>query len=201
MGKTKGKLWELRGSSIHRQGMFARKKIAAGERIIEYFGEKITKKESEKRCLEWDEKARKSGEGLVYVFDLNKKYDLDGNIDDNPAKYINHSCDENCEAINEDDRIFIFAKRDIAKDEELSFDYGYGLEHFLDHPCLCGSEQCVGYIVARTSRAKLKKILKKKRVIEQELNDEQPEKTKKKSAKKKKSKKAAKDAKKKKKQS
>lgn len=162
MGKKQKPFWELRGSAIHQQGMFARKDIPAGERIIEYFGERVTKEESTRRCLEWEAKARKKGEGLVYVFDLNEEFDLDGNIEDNPAKYINHSCEENCEAINEDDHIYIYAKRDIAEGEELSFDYGYDLEHFLDHPCHCGSKKCVGYIVAKSSRKKLKQILKKR---------------------------------------
>ncbi|MEO0794980.1 MAG: SET domain-containing protein-lysine N-methyltransferase [Verrucomicrobiota bacterium] len=162
MGKKKEPLWELRGSSIHQQGMFARKNIPAGTRIIEYVGELISKEESERRCIEWEEKARKKGAGLVYVFDLNEEYDLDGNTDTNPAKYINHSCEENCEAINEEDRIFIYSTKDIAKDAELSFDYGYELEHFIDHPCLCGSKKCVGYIVTKSSRKKLKEILRKK---------------------------------------
>ncbi|GHC11766.1 SET domain-containing protein [Cerasicoccus arenae] len=161
MGK-KGKLWELRGSSIHQQGMFARADIREGEKIIEYLGELIPKAESTQRCLDWEAEAREKDAGLVYVFDLNEEYDLDGNIENNPAKYINHSCEENCEAINEDDRIFIHAKRDIAKDEELSFDYGYDIECFLDHPCRCGSKRCVGYIVARDSRPKLKKLINKK---------------------------------------
>lgn len=177
MGK-KGKLWELRGSSIHQQGMFARKDIPAGEKIIEYLGERVSKDESTRRCLEWEEKARKKGEGLVYVFDLNEEYDLDGNIEDNPAKYVNHSCDENCEAINEEDRIFIYSKKDIEKGEELSFDYGYDLEHFLDHPCRCGSEKCVGYIVAKDSRRKLKQLLKKKKKKAQDTA-EKPKKKKK----------------------
>ncbi len=168
MAKKKKPVWELRGSSIHNQGMFARVNIKAGEKVIEYVGELVPKAESEKRCLEWDAKARKSGEGLVYIFDLNEKYDLDGNTDDNPAKFINHSCDENCEAINEDDRIFIYAKKDIKKDEELSFDYGYDIECFLDHPCRCGSDNCVGYIVAKDSRPKLKKLLRKKKKKEDE---------------------------------
>lgn len=181
------KLWKLRKSKIHGNGMFAREDIPAETRIIEYVGEKISKKESLKRCLEWDEKARKSGEGLVYIFDLNKRYDLDGNVPGNPAKYINHSCDENCEAINEDNRIFIYSKKDIKKGDELYFDYGYALEHFLDHPCRCGSPKCVGYIVAKTSRKKLKTILKKqkeKAIREAEASVAKKPKKKKKAAKK-----------------
>lgn len=155
----RGELWELRGSSIHQRGMFARKPIAAGTKIIEYLGKRVPKAESNEQALAWEEKARKSGEGMVYVFDLNDEFDLDGNIPDNPAKYINHSCSENCEAVNEDDRIFIYSLKDIAQDEELLFDYGYSLEHFLDHPCRCGSKGCVGYIVAKIERPQLKRLL------------------------------------------
>lgn len=156
-------LWKLKKSKIHGNGMFAREAIPAGTRIIEYIGEKITKKESLKRCLAWEEAARKSGAGLVYIFDLNKRYDLDGNVPNNPAKYINHSCDENCEAINERGRIFIYSTRDIEKGDELYFDYGYALEHFIDHPCRCGSKKCVGYIVSKSSRKQLKAILRKQK--------------------------------------
>lgn len=157
---TRGELWELQGSSIHQQGMFARKAIAGGTRIIEYLGERVQKEISNERALAWEAAARKKGEGMVYVFELDEAYDLDGNIPNNPAKYINHSCSENCEAVNEDNRIFIYSLRDIEKGEELLFDYGYGLEHFLDHPCRCGADNCVGYIVAKADRPKLKQLLK-----------------------------------------
>lgn len=157
------KYWVVRSSGIHNRGMFALEDIPKATRIIEYVGEKITKKESEKRCLEWEKKARKRGAGLVYIFDLDKHFDLDGNVPGNPAKYINHSCEENCEAIDEDGRIYIYSKRKIKKGDELSFDYGYELEHFMDHPCLCGSEKCVGYIVEKSKRTKLKKMLKGKK--------------------------------------
>lgn len=162
MAKSTKPYWEIRNSGIHNTGMFATRNIPEGTAIIEYFGERISKKESNKRCLEWEEKARKKGEGLVYIFDLNSKWDLDGNIEDNPAKFINHSCQENCEAVNDDDRIWIYSKKDIKKGEELSFDYGYNLEHFMDHPCRCGAVNCCGYIVAKEYRRKLRKVLKTK---------------------------------------
>ncbi len=164
--KTEGQLWELRKSSIHNQGMFAASDIEAGDRIIQYVGEKISKKESTRRALEWEEKARKKGEGLVYIFDLNKRYDLDGNKPNNPAKYVNHSCDPNCEAVNYDGEIWIVALRDIKAGEELGFDYGYDIQHFMDHPCRCGSKNCIGYIVAREYWPKLKKLLKNKKKAE-----------------------------------
>jgi len=151
---------ELRRSGIHGQGIFARKKIPNGTRILEYVGERISKEESNRRGLAQEEKARDTGEGAVYIFDLNEDYDLDGNTPDNYAKYVNHSCDHNCEAYNEEDRIFLYSVQDLKKGQELTFDYGYDLEHFLDHPCRCGADKCIGYIVRKDLRPKLKKILR-----------------------------------------
>lgn len=153
-------LWELRGSAIHGHGLFATAAISEGTRIIEYIGEKITKAESTRRALAWEEAARKNGAGLVYIFDLNKRHDLDGNDPANTARYINHSCAPNCEAVNFRGRIWIVAIRDISPGEELSFDYGYDLEHFLDHPCKCGAKKCIGYIVRKDQHKNLKKILR-----------------------------------------
>lgn len=156
------KLWELHRSPIHRKGMFAAADIPAGTPIVEYVGQKIDKDESLERCLEQEKKGAKSGGAKVFIFDLNDDWDLDGNVPNNPAKYINHSCDENCEAINDDDHIWIYAKKDIAKGNELTFDYGYDIEHYEEHPCECGSKRCCGYIVAKSQRRQLKKRLAEK---------------------------------------
>ena len=76
---------------------------------------------------------------------------------------MNHSCDPNCEAINREGEIWIVAVQDIHNGEELVYDYGYDMEHFLDHPCLCGSKNCIGYIVREDQRNKVKKLLNNKR--------------------------------------
>lgn len=151
----------VRASAIHGSGVFAARDIAAGEKIVEYRGEKITKAEGERRGLARE--ARRDGAGRVYIFELNQRYDLDGDIPDNPAKYINHSCEENCEAVLERGKVWIYSKRDIRAGEELTYDYGYALEHFLDHPCRCGSPRCIGYIVHQTARTKLKQLLARSR--------------------------------------
>ena len=157
------KLCEVRESDIHGRGLYATTDIEEGTEIIQYVGEKITKKESTKRALEWEEEARKTGDGLVYIFELDDKYDIDGRLGDNPARYMNHSCDGNCEALNTGGEIWIVAIQDIKKGDELVYDYGYDMEHFMDHPCLCGSDNCIGYIVREDQRKKVKKLLKSKK--------------------------------------
>ncbi len=149
-------LWELRDSVIHQQGMFARVDIPAGTKIIEYFGERVSKEESLRRCLAQEAKGGATGGPKVFIFDVNEEWDLDGDIPDNPAKFINHSCEENCQATNEDDRIWIVASKDIPRGAELTFDYGYDRDHYQDHPCRCGSRRCVGFIVAKHHRRALR---------------------------------------------
>ena len=131
-------LIQFRRSRIHGTGGYARKNISKGTKLIEYVGRKITKAESEVQC---------EGDN-VYIFTLDDEHDLDGNVDWNPARFINHSCGPNCEAEWDEDRLWIVALRDIQPGEELSFNYGYDLEDYREHPCLCGASECVGFIVA-----------------------------------------------------
>ncbi len=154
------RLWKVASSPIHRRGLFARRRIKKGTHVIQYLGEKITKEESQRRALEWEEKARKNGAGLVYIFEIDEEYDIDGRRGRNPARYMNHSCDGNCEAVNCEGEIWIVARRSIEAGEELTYDYGYDMEHFLDHPCVCGAENCIGYIVREEQRKKVKKLLR-----------------------------------------
>jgi SET domain-containing protein len=155
-------LCKVDSSSIHQRGLFATCDIKAGTDIIQYVGEKISKEESTRRALEWEEKARETGEGLVYIFELDDEWDLDGRLGDNPARYMNHSCDGNCEAVNAEGEIWIVARKNIKKGDELVYDYGYDMEHFLDHPCRCGADNCIGYIVREDQRKKVKKLIKGK---------------------------------------
>ena len=129
-------------SSIQGRGAFAMQSFEAGERIVNYGGERISKAESRRRCEA----------GNPYIFALSAHWDLDGNQPDNPARFFNHSCQPNCEAQLDDDEIWIVALRDIRPGEELSFDYGYGLEEYHGHPCCCGAPGCCGYIVAEQFR-------------------------------------------------
>ncbi len=147
--RAKSEYCEARSSEIHGTGVYAVKEIPTGKRIIEYLGERIDKEESERRATAQMELAEKTGDAAVYIFTLNKKWDLDGNVPWNTARLLNHSCDPNCEAWIEEKQIFLYSLRDIEEGEELTFDYGFDIENYKDHPCLCGSDNCVGYIVGR----------------------------------------------------
>jgi hypothetical protein len=128
----------FRSSPIHGVGGFARVDIPMGTRILEYNGERITKKESLTRCEGNNE----------YIFALDNEYDLDGNAGWNPARFLNHSCAPNCEAILDGGRIWVVGIRNITAGEELTFNYGYDLEDWREHRCYCGSTGCVRFIVA-----------------------------------------------------
>jgi uncharacterized protein len=125
-------------SSIHGMGAFAKTTIFKGTRVIEYTGEKITKQESLRRCEQnnW------------FIFGLDDEFDLDGAVGWNPARFLNHSCSPNCEAELIDGHIWIIACQDISPGVEITFNYGYDLVVYKEHPCHCGSPNCVGYILA-----------------------------------------------------
>lgn len=150
---------EIKNSEIDRKGVFAKKDIKKGEKIIEYVGKRLTKEESDiqaDRQLEMHS-GNPGDVGEVYIFELNDKYDIDGFVDWNPARFINHSCSPNSETEIEDDKIWIIATEDIKKGEEISYNYGYDFEDYKDHPCKCGSTNCVKYILAEEHWPKIKK--------------------------------------------
>ncbi len=149
--------YEVRDSAIHGRGVFAARDLQTDEQILEYIGEKIDKVESERRGRERIDRAAQTGEAAVYIFILNDEQDIDGSGPDNDARLINHSCDPNCEAWNHDTSIWIHALRPIKKGEELSFNYGFEVDTWEEHPCRCGSENCVGYIVVKEHWPQLKK--------------------------------------------
>ncbi|MCF3651070.1 SET domain-containing protein [Synoicihabitans lomoniglobus] len=147
-------------STVHGTGLYASEPIPKGTRVIEYVGDKITKAESDRREAARLARQEQGDDGCVYLFELNKRYDLDGDVEWNTARLINHSCEPNCETENANGHIWISALRDIAADEELSYDYGFDWENWRDHPCRCGSPKCFGYIVKRSQRKKVTKVIK-----------------------------------------
>jgi SET domain-containing protein len=161
---TTSKYIEVRESEIHGTGVFARTQVPKGKKVIEYIGEKITKKESERRSITLIEKNQGSEtDGAVYIFEVNKRHDIDGNIPENTARFINHSCDPNCEPDVIRNRVWLISTRKIKKGEELSYNYGFDLEDYAEHKCKCGAKKCVGYITDEDNWPKLKKLIAKKR--------------------------------------
>tara|TARA_B100000700_G_C14536417_1_gene619956 strand:+ start:132 stop:629 length:498 start_codon:yes stop_codon:yes gene_type:complete len=156
-------MWKLINSSIHGKGIVATTNIKKGKKIIEYVGEKILKSEGDKRSEKRINKYLNSDKtGSVYIFELNKKYDIDGSFKYNKARYINHSCNPNCEVDIFDNRIWISSIKNIRKGEELSYDYGYTFDKndYKDHPCKCGAKNCIGYIISSEELDKFLKHIK-----------------------------------------
>lgn len=151
-------LYEIRDSGIHGRGLFARKFIRRDDWIIEYRGEKIDKKESERRSELLLEKSRNDGSARVFTFVLSDEWDIDGGFEYNDARLVNHSCDPNVEAqVWDEKEIWFVALRDIHPGEELLYNYGFDLDSWQEHPCGCGSPRCPGYIVDEELWPKLRK--------------------------------------------
>ena len=157
--------WYLvRDSGIHGRGLYAKKKIPKDTWIVQYTGRKVSKEESDRLANELLEKAKGNGGARVYMFILNDEWDIDGNVPSNTARLMNHSCDPNVEAQTwEEKEIWFVAMRDIGKDEELTFNYGFDLESWEDHPCLCGSEKCAGFIAGEDYWPALKRKISAKK--------------------------------------
>ncbi len=145
------KLYKIKKSNIDNKGLYANQDIKDGTKIIEYKGKIISKKKVEQDPKFDNDKA-------IYLFNLNKKYDLDGDFKYNAARLINHSCSPNCEVAGVGLKVWVYAIRNIKKGEELSYDYGFGYdEYYKDFPCRCGAKNCVGYIVREGSRWRIRK--------------------------------------------
>ncbi len=132
------------------RGAFATRVIPAGVRLCEYGGERLTPKEADVRYPE--------AEGVrhhTFLFAIDDDVVVDAAVDDYVAKWINHSCDPNCDAVIDDGRIWIESIRAINPGEELAYDYAYVLptRHTLkarqQFPCHCGARKCRGTILAK----------------------------------------------------
>ena len=155
------KLYRIKKSNIDRngRGLYATKDIKAGTRIIDYVGKIITKKQTE-------ESEKFDNSKPIYLFDLNSRYDLDGDVSWNTARLINHSCLNNCDYEGKGLKLWVNANRDIKMGEELTCNYGFSYDSdYKQFPCKCGSKNCVGYIVRESSRWRINKKFKKTRRI------------------------------------
>ena len=150
------KLYKEASSRINNKGLFANKDIKKGTKIINYIGKIITKKQT-------DENPKFDNGKAIYLYNLNNRYDLDGDFKYNTARLINHSCNPNCDIEIENNEIWVISKKNIRKHQELNYNYGYAFDtvDVKDHPCKCGAKNCVGYILDEDDWPKLKKFKKK----------------------------------------
>jgi SET domain-containing protein len=141
--------FEIRRSPIQGRGAFATRYIKKGDRIIEYTGERISWKEADRR---YDDESMKRHH--TFLFTLTRRTCVDAGVGGNEARFINHSCAPNCEAVIVNDRIYIDAIRDIRPGAELSYDYAYERDADTDeeeerlYVCRCGAKNCRGTILA-----------------------------------------------------
>ncbi|MCC6319294.1 MAG: SET domain-containing protein-lysine N-methyltransferase [Gemmatimonadaceae bacterium] len=147
----------VRKSSIQGRGGYATRDIRKGERIVEYLGERISWAEADRRYD--DTKVKRHH---TFLFTVNKRTIIDAAFDGNDARFINHSCDPNCEAVDEQNRIFIEAIKPIRKGEELSYDYSYSRDKDTTeedealYVCRCGTAKCRGTILEPPKKRRAK---------------------------------------------
>jgi hypothetical protein len=145
--------FKVRSSKIHGNGVFATRKIPAGTCIVEYEGERISWKEAVRR-----ENLKAPDDFHTFFFSLDSGRIIDGGSNGNDARWINHACEPNCEAREEKGRVFIYALRDIARGEELNYDYGLTLDERHTpalkraYRCLCGAPSCRQTLLAPKKR-------------------------------------------------
>ena len=131
-------------------GAFATRFIPAGVRLIEYAGERLTPAQADARYPDVDGERHHT-----FLFAIDDDVVIDAGVGGNAARWINHSCDPNCDAVIDGGRIWIDAIRDIEPGEELAYDYAYELEERhtpaakKKYPCHCGAQNCRGTIVIK----------------------------------------------------
>ena len=148
--------YAVRHSSIHGNGVFARRRISAGDRIIEYKGERIAWPEAVRRA-----EAKGGPLNHTYFFTLADGRVIDGGAQGNEARFINHSCEPNCEAMEHPDgSVHIYALMDIERGEELRYNYAliYEGRHTAAvkraFACHCGADSCSGIMLAPKRRSR-----------------------------------------------
>ncbi|HTX05119.1 MAG TPA: SET domain-containing protein-lysine N-methyltransferase [Steroidobacteraceae bacterium] len=142
-------LFEVRSSPVHGMGAFALRRIRKGTRIIEYLGERVSHEEADRR---YESKA--ANDAHTFLFIVDSKTVIDAGVAGNEARFLNHSCNPNCESVIESRRVFIEAIRTIEPGEEMTYDYR--IQREADDPpgieevfaCRCGSAGCRGTMLS-----------------------------------------------------
>lgn len=154
---AEGRAFIVRSSRIAGKGAFALRRIKKGERIIEYAGERISHAVAD---------VRYDDEHIIphhtFLFTVSRTTVIDAAVDGNDSRYINHSCEPNCESVIDHSRVYIEAIRRVQPGEELAYDYAYvrdGTETEEEetgkYGCRCGAKRCRGSILAPLSARSL----------------------------------------------
>jgi SET domain-containing protein len=146
-------LFEVRNSPIHGSGVFALRRIRRGTTVIEYTGERVSHDEADSRYEDKD-----PDDNHTFLFTVDSRTVIDGGVDGNEARFINHGCDPNCASTTRNKRIFIEAIRTIQPGEELAYDYQ--IDRDADDPpdvdvifaCRCGAAKCRGSMLVAPKR-------------------------------------------------
>ncbi len=157
--KRAGKRIQVRRSGVHGKGVFALQDLAEGEILMEYVGEVIS----------WDEAQDRhphdpKDPNHTFYFHVNEDRVIDALHGGNSSRWINHSCQPNCEADEDNERVFIKALRNIQAGEELNYDYGliidepYTKKLLAEYPCWCGAKNCRGTLLSPKDRDDTPKI-------------------------------------------
>jgi SET domain-containing protein len=149
--KRSRKRFSARSSAIHGRGVFALQSIRKGARVIEYAGERISHREADRRYPP----SGRWWSPHTMLFTVDRKTVIDATLRGNSARWINHSCSPNCEAVDDEGRIYIEAIRDIRTGEELTYDYNLYLDEphtpaaKREYPCHCGEQRCRGTLLGK----------------------------------------------------
>lgn len=154
--------FEVRRSGIHGRGAYATRHIASGTRIVEYLGERITHRQADAR---YEDKGQDDGHTFLFV--VSSRVVIDAGVGGNDARFINHSCDPNCDTVIENERVFIEAIRDIEPGAELGYEYGLTWEstddpdELANYACRCGAAKCRGSMLDPVPLDKKRKAKRK----------------------------------------
>jgi hypothetical protein len=138
-------LFVVRRSKVHGMGAFALRRISRGTRIVEYLGERVSHREADRRY-----EGKVADDAHTFLFIVDSRTVIDAGVDGNDARFLNHSCNPNCESVIESRRVYLEAIRTIEPGEEMTYDYQIQRED--DDPpgieevfaCRCGFPQCRG---------------------------------------------------------
>jgi uncharacterized protein len=151
--KPSGRRIQVRTSGVHGKGVFAAADLLKGERLIEYVGERISEAEADRRHPH-----DPADPNHTFYFLLEDGTIIDALFGGNSSRWINHSCAPNCEAEEDEGRVFIKAKKAIKEGTELFYDYGLVIEERLtkqlkkDYECRCGAKTCRGTMLSVKKR-------------------------------------------------